>query len=45
MIEEAGGLIVAPDPLTVVAEGTIVLAGAPGVFERIKTLAEDAFAA
>ncbi|MBX3577743.1 MAG: inositol monophosphatase family protein [Rhizobiaceae bacterium] len=43
IIEEAGGRIETPDPATTIAGGTIVLAGTPGVFPRLKALAEDAF--
>jgi myo-inositol-1(or 4)-monophosphatase len=45
LIEEAGGIIVAPDPKTVLAEGTGIVAGGPGVFEAIKKLHARAYGA
>jgi myo-inositol-1(or 4)-monophosphatase len=41
--EEAGGTIFVPDAKTVIADGTLVLAGGPDVFDRIKTLTDAAF--
>ena len=43
LVEEAGGRIVAPDARTVVANGTLVIAGGPGVFDHVYELCEDAF--
>jgi myo-inositol-1(or 4)-monophosphatase len=43
LVEEAGGRIVKPDPQTVLEQGTVVVAGAPGVFDAVKTLTDRAF--
>jgi len=43
LVEEAGGRIVTPDPKTVVADGTVVVAGGQGVFEQVHKLCKDAF--
>ena len=43
IVEEAGGRIFAPDPLTVIASGTLVLAAGPGVYDRIHDLSAAAF--
>ncbi|MDF1607053.1 inositol monophosphatase [Hoeflea sp. YIM 152468] len=43
MIEEAGGHIVEPDPATALDNGTVVIAGGPGVFASIKQIADDCF--
>lgn len=43
MVEEAGGRIVKPNPQTVLEQGTVVVAGAPGVFDAVKSLTDRAF--
>jgi myo-inositol-1(or 4)-monophosphatase len=43
VIEEAGGIVEEPDAVRVVAHGTRVLAGGPGVYDAIRTIALDAF--
>jgi myo-inositol-1(or 4)-monophosphatase len=43
LVEEAGGRIVTPDPKTVVAKGTLVIAGGQGVFDHVYELCEGAF--
>ncbi|MBX3529039.1 MAG: inositol monophosphatase family protein [Rhizobiaceae bacterium] len=43
LVEEAGGKIVAPDPATVLADGTVVIAGCAGVFDRVKEMCDAAF--
>jgi myo-inositol-1(or 4)-monophosphatase len=43
MVEEAGGMIMKPDPQTVLEQGTIVLAGGPGVYPLIRQLAKDSY--
>ena len=43
MIEEAGGLIVKPDPATSLDHGTAVVAGGPNVFAAINAIAEQCF--
>lgn len=43
IIEEAGGMILQPDPATVIAEGSMVLAGGPGIFDEMQRLALAAF--
>jgi myo-inositol-1(or 4)-monophosphatase len=43
LVEEAGGRIVKPDPQTVLEQGTVVVAGAPGVFDAVKALTDRAF--
>lgn len=43
LVEEAGGRIVAPDPRTVLADGTVVIAGCTGVFDRVKEMCDAAF--
>jgi myo-inositol-1(or 4)-monophosphatase len=43
LVEEAGGMIVAPDPQTVLDKGTVVIAGAPNVFADVEMLARDNF--
>ena len=43
LIEEAGGRIVKPDPKTVLAEGTVVIAGCKGVFDRVEAMCTEAF--
>lgn len=43
MIEEAGGRIVEPDPETVLLSGTMVLAGAPGVYDAVAEIAHRHF--
>jgi myo-inositol-1(or 4)-monophosphatase len=43
LIEEAGGRIVAPDPESVVASGTPIIAGGVGVFEEIRALHQRHF--
>jgi myo-inositol-1(or 4)-monophosphatase len=43
IIEEAGGTILQPDPASVIAEGPMVLAGGPGIFDEIQRLALAAF--
>ena len=43
LIEEAGGRIVAPDPKTVLTEGTPIIAGGPDVFDQIKALWAKAY--
>ncbi len=43
LVEEAGGKVVPPNPRTVVADGTVAIAGAPGVFEAIRSLSNAAF--
>ncbi|MCP4305600.1 MAG: inositol monophosphatase [bacterium] len=43
LIEEAGGRYEQPDPRTVLTDGTLVIAGAPGVFEAIRSMSHSAF--
>lgn len=43
LVEEAGGRIVAPDPATVLAEGTLTVATAPGVFDQVIALTDACF--
>lgn len=43
LIEEAGGRVVPPDPKTVLTDGTVAIAGAPGVFEAIRSMSDTAF--
>lgn len=43
LVEEAGGRVVAPDPDTVLDQGTVVVAAASGVFDAVKALADRAF--
>ena len=43
LVEEAGGRYVQPDPQTVLTEGTVAIAGAPGVFDAIKSMTDSAF--
>jgi myo-inositol-1(or 4)-monophosphatase len=43
IIEEAGGRIFSPDPLTVLEKGTLTLAGGPGVFNEIRDISLKAF--
>ena len=43
MIEEAGGCSAAPDPQTVVMEGTRVVVAAAGVFDEVDAIARTAF--
>lgn len=43
IVEEAGGRILAPDPATVLEDGTMVIAGGAGVFDEVRALCEDAF--
>jgi myo-inositol-1(or 4)-monophosphatase len=45
LIEEAGGIIVPPDPKTVLTQGTGIVAGGPDVFEALKALHERAYGA
>ncbi|TCD15281.1 inositol monophosphatase family protein [Oricola cellulosilytica] len=44
MIEEAGGTIMQTDPATVIDHGTMVVAGGPGVYAELETIAFRAFA-
>lgn len=43
LIEEAGGIIVRPDPNTVLTEGTVIVAGGPDVFGDIYALCAQTF--
>ena len=43
LVEEAGGAIVAPDPDTVLAKGSVVLASCKGVFEDVKAICAGPF--
>ncbi len=43
LIEEAGGRVVRPDPATVIAEGTVVIAGNAALFDEIEEMARRAF--
>ncbi|GLS34732.1 inositol monophosphatase [Mesorhizobium tianshanense] len=43
LVEEAGGLVVTPDPKTVLEEGTLVIAGGKGVFDKVHALCKQAF--
>jgi myo-inositol-1(or 4)-monophosphatase len=43
LVEEAGGVILQPDPATVVRQGTMVVAGGKGVFEKLRSLCDHAF--
>lgn len=43
LVEEAGGRIARPDPETVLAQGTVVIAACAGVFGRVDQLCEAAF--
>jgi myo-inositol-1(or 4)-monophosphatase len=43
LVEEAGGLVVPPDPKTVLEEGTLVIAGGKGVFDKVHALCKEAF--
>ncbi len=43
LIEEAGGKVVAPDPATVLSEGTVVVAAGPHLFDQVHGLCKDAF--
>jgi myo-inositol-1(or 4)-monophosphatase len=43
LVEEAGGRILRPDPETVVEQGTMVIAGGSGVFEKLQALCEKSF--
>ncbi|MCV0397253.1 MAG: inositol monophosphatase family protein [Rhizobiaceae bacterium] len=43
LVEEAGGRVVVPDPKTVLAEGTMVIAGCKGVFDRVEAICAGAF--
>jgi myo-inositol-1(or 4)-monophosphatase len=43
LVEEASGRIVKPDPETVLAEGTVVIAGCKGVFDRVEAMCGEAF--
>jgi myo-inositol-1(or 4)-monophosphatase len=43
LVEEAGGRIVSPDPETAVEEGTVVIAGGAGVFDKVKALCDSSF--
>lgn len=43
MIEEAGGIIVRPDPATSLENGTVVIAGGPNVFAAIEAIADTSF--
>lgn len=43
LVEEAGGRIFRPDPASVITEGTLVIAGGQGVYDRIYALSKDAF--
>ena len=38
LIEEAGGIVEPPDPPTVLENGTIVIAGGKGVFDKVRAL-------
>jgi len=43
LVEEAGGRIVRPDPATVLAQGTVVIAACRGVFDRIEEMCAASF--
>lgn len=43
LIEEAGGKVMPPDPATMVKDGTQVVAGGPGIYDRLEALAKKAF--
>jgi myo-inositol-1(or 4)-monophosphatase len=43
LVEEAGGIVLEPDPATVLSEGTMVIAGGKGVFEQLRVLCDHAF--
>jgi myo-inositol-1(or 4)-monophosphatase len=43
LVEEAGGRIVSPDPATVLTQGTVVIAGCKGVFDRVNEMCAAAF--
>lgn len=43
LVEEAGGRVVASDPASVLADGTVVIAGGAHVFAEIEAMAVDAF--
>jgi len=43
MIEEAGGIIVKPDPQTSLDHGTVVICGGPNIFAEIREIAEVSF--
>jgi myo-inositol-1(or 4)-monophosphatase len=43
LVEEAGGVVLEPDPATVLSQGTMVIAGGRGVFEQLRGLCGRAF--
>ena len=43
LVEEAGGMVVKPDPKTVLQEGTLVVTGGKGVFPKLHALWSEAF--
>ncbi|MER9404787.1 inositol monophosphatase family protein [Mesorhizobium caraganae] len=45
LVEEAGGMVLKPDPKTVLAQGTQVIAGGKHVFPKLQALCAQAFGA
>jgi myo-inositol-1(or 4)-monophosphatase len=43
MIEEAGGRVLPPDPLRALDQGTRVVAGSPGIYPTLETIADRVF--
>lgn len=43
LVEEAGGVVVKPDPKTVLQQGTLVITGGKGVFPKLHELCSEAF--
>jgi myo-inositol-1(or 4)-monophosphatase len=43
LVEEAGGTVVRPDPKTVLQDGTLVITGGKGVFQKLHALCSEAF--
>lgn len=43
LIEEAGGSIFTPDPKTVLADGTLVLAGGKAIYPKLQAICDEVF--
>lgn len=43
LVEEAGGMVVKPDPKTVLRDGTLVITGGKGVFPKLRELSSEAY--
>lgn len=43
MIEEAGGIIMQPDPATAIEKGTGIIAGGPNVYPQLEAIARKSF--